>query len=265
MANGGTGNPEGDPQSGAPGSSENSIPHNRVVEMVQKGKDDARAEARRESDEHYETLLATERQGRADAEAKATARPEPKSIGRDELAAMVESGKITQEQMEGELTRQRETKLDERVDERVDAAVKQREVLVKVDAEYQAYVAALPDITSRSSDNFKRAGVEMQKLLGEGHPNDLRTEVLAMRMAFGAVAGLTRNAADRETHEDGAGGGGVADEGAGAGEGDGIPTAPKGLDARKKAYYDKEIVRGIYSGWDDPQIVRQMKRIGVSA
>jgi colicin import membrane protein len=250
-------NAEAASQPGAEGSKENSIPHSRVGVMVEK----AKAETRAEVEETYSSILDQERRARAEAEARAAARPEAKpDITPEQLDAMVMDGRITETQKNAELERQRTEAANRRIDEQVEARVNERDSAKAIQTEIDAYTEAMPSLKQRTSDEFKRAGVEMAKLVSEGHPDTTRTEVLALRMAFGPVAALKRNPGDRETHEE-SGGGAGGDESSGGSQEPG--GAPKGLDARRRAYYEKEIARGIYKGWDDPMVVRQLKRIGV--
>jgi len=253
MGIGGTENPAGASQSEPGDSQENSIPHSRVVEMVGKAKDEMRAE-------NEQQLQAQEQRLRAEAAQMMAARPEAQpAVTRESLTQMVNEGTITQTQMDVELDRQRAAQIEQDIDAKVEAKVSERETKKKVQSEFDAYLQAMPSIKVRTSDEFRRAGVEMKKLMDEGHPNDLRTEVLAMKLAFGPAEALTRNPNDRETHEDGAGGDGGAETKSSTEEPGG---PPKGLDARRKAYYEKEIARGIYTGWDDPMVVSQIKRVG---
>ncbi|MHC4222991.1 MAG: hypothetical protein ACYSUN_03290 [Planctomycetota bacterium] len=259
MVIGGTGNPEGATHS-EPGSEENRIPKSRVDEMVGKAKEETRAEGQRENDRLRQDLD-QERRLRADAEARASARSEPKPVTRSELTKMVEDGAITQPQMDAELDRQKKLAEDARIDARVEEAVTTRVVTGDLRAEQDRYIAARPDLEKRGSDDHQKAGVQMQQLLKEGHPDTLRTEVLALRMAFGPIASLERSPDERETHEDG---GNVTETGERGTRTQRDAGPPKELDARRRDYYNAEIARGVYTGWDDPKVVRQLKRLGVA-
>ena len=99
---------------------------------------------------------------------------------------------------------------------------------------------------------------EFDYLIGLGHdPKDTRTQLHAARSAFGPVDLLERvNPRPRETHNETGGRGDHSDPDT---RKDG---SPKGMSAELRSDYQRRIDMGIYKGWDDPQLVTELKDFG---
>ena len=181
---------------------------------------------------------------------------EPKRYTRAQLRAAVEEGKITEAEMDAVIERQMEEKITDKLskqlneDRKVEAASQAADVLMR------RYKAAVPDLLDKSTDTFGKVKKEFQALLALGYDsNDLRTELLAVKAAIGDIDALEKKPKerDRETHQET--GGRDAEAPDVDRRTDGIP---KGLSGAQRQHYQRLIDNGMYKGWDDARLVKEM-------
>jgi len=113
--------------------------------------------------------------------------------------------------------------------------------------EVNRYIEAIPNLRQVGSDEFKAVASEYQSLLAAGHPDDIRTQHLAIKIAFGPldrVIGRRRaedagRRGDSTFHERGGGGGG--DDNGGGDDGNPLKGIPKQqIDFWKNMGYTQE-------------------------
>lgn len=215
------------------------LPKVRVDEMVNAAKGEASRAA--EVAAELRARVAVLEAGKAKAE-------EPKPMSRAELKQLVEDGKITQDAADAHWDRQviETAKAEATKAARGEVEGQKREGAVKQQlAEYKQLVPAAYEAGTKER---ARAEKEFNKLVELGFPNNLATEVAAMRATFGDPEAIK---AARSTGKSGPGeahvevGGGDRPSGKGA-DADG---KPKGLSARQEAYYSDKISRGVYKDW----------------
>lgn len=180
--------------------------------------------------------LATVRQNAAAGPAKA-----PKTWSLGELNAEVAAGRLTQEsanQVWEDQVVERASQKARSVVTSESLATRQMEEL----AEYQRHVPALED---PASPEFERVEKEYRLYLANGLPDSPATQLVAARAALGPLEAL------REAKAAKAKGGETYSEVPGGKGGSGrTPTSLDQLDPRRKAYYQRAIDNGAYSGWD---------------
>ena len=180
----------------------------------------------------------------------------PPVVTREQLQAAVDEGTITQAQADQETARQmrEELRTDLTKDLRAEQAATQQQAALQ--AEFDRYVAARPDLKVDGSPDLATAMSEVAALVKLGHPNTLLTEVTALRKVFGPserIVETTRQT--RETHQESVG---VGHDPAGKG-GSGWK---KGLSSRQVAAFEAELNKkgGQYKGEDDPFFQRVVTR-----
>jgi hypothetical protein len=238
---------------------ENSIPQKRVNAMMAEAT--AAADARAEVAEKEARL---EKDRRLDMEARATPaaaptppQPEHQPLTRTAMRALVDEGKATQDEMDAELERQSE----QRVEQRVASAQDVKGRAAQIDAKIDLYLQRVPDLNDKASDNHARVREEYAVLRKLEYPDDKSTELLALRAVLGDAEkitipeeGNTERPIDTTTH---GGGGG---EGEAAGKKPAGPGPVKGVAEHFVEYWTDGIKEGRYSGWDDPNLQDVMKR-----
>ena len=253
------GTPEGKPDDGT-GDSKGGIPKERVDAMLATAKEETRAEERRRGD----AALQREREARADAERRAAnppapSKPDPTAA---ELQKLVDDEIITPAAAQATLAEQQRKVQDARIDERVRVASEAQALTSKLNAEMDEYMVLDPDIKDDGSETRARIEAEIVEQGKRGVARSLQSELLALRTVLGPLEKLRttqRTAAERETDRTGASAGGGhgaegANEGAEAGPPDDLPN-------RFKTYYGKMIQDGLYTGWDDPKVVKQLDSV----
>jgi hypothetical protein len=166
---------------------------------------------------------------------------------REQLQEHVDNGTITQAQMDTELARQlrEELKKELSTELRQEFTVKDQQRVVQ--DQFDAYVKVHPDVKVEGSDDLRRVRDEIQSLVKLGYPHDLRTEVMAMRMAFGPAERIEETTSQRlDTHRE--------TGGAGSAPATGAPTGAaweKGLNDGQIAAFRKQLDRNVYPSEDD--------------
>lgn len=187
--------------------------------------------------------LQTERDARirAEEQAKGTKR----DYTRPELQNMVDTGQITQETADGQLDKQTEARLSEKMEVRLAQFGQDTTLTNRVKAETDSYRKEIPDLAVDGSEARKKATAAYQRLVERGQPATPATELLAVEMAFGPIETLAKaKSGKHETHQ----------ETTASGQPDSAPKsdAPmKGLSKRAKDYYEDQIRKGRHKDWKE--------------
>jgi hypothetical protein len=198
-----------------------------------------------------------EREARIRAEERAKALestkvPEAQKIyTRQELRQMVTENKISQDQMDEYM----EAKLRAELQQDVVKVGTERDRNTKVAMEIARYKSFVPDITKDGTEDRAKVVKEFQYLVAHGQPeNSTSTELAALRAVYGPVEKLEKKRVldERESFQDVGNGRKPEDKG---------NTPFKNLPQRYKDHYEKQIAKGIYKGWDDPRIKKEIDRI----
>jgi hypothetical protein len=183
--------------------------------------------------------------------------PEPTPrLTYEQLQEYVDSGQITQAQADAEKARQMREDIKAEVSTELEQKFTAREQQKTVQEQFDAYVVKRPDIKVEGTEDRRRLQEEYAEFLKLGHPNDLRTEVAAMRAVFGPldrVAETTRSR--RESHRETGGAGGTPGK-EGGGE-----KWEKGLNSTQIAGQRHQVEVGAYTGYDDPRFQRVCNRM----
>jgi hypothetical protein len=174
-----------------PGSSpedgENSIPHSRVQEMIEKAKGDMQTQlnAERQRSQGLQNALA----GVATRGGGNGAPAGPAKWTRETLQAKVESNELTPEQA-GAIWQKQEIsdKVSEQVagvEQRLRNEATQRSTATTLQSQVDEYKAVIPAVMEDDSEERDRLKSEYQWLIGQGYTQGLHTELLALRAAFG--------------------------------------------------------------------------------
>lgn len=167
----------------------------------------------------------------------------PKRFSRAELSAAVKAEQITQEQADDIFAKQVENDAVEKATRAALDAVNGTTQQKGIDSDLAQYKRLEPALRDKSSEIFERATEEFRYLRERGHPDNLATELAAIRAVLGPLDKLEKaKSAQRsaEHHEESGGGG------------EGSKAPKKVLDsmsAREKAYYQGLIDRGHHKDW----------------
>lgn len=244
-----------DPEGNAGG--EQSIPKERVNAMIASAKAEAEAKAAAaEERARLESGRRRELEARVQSHATPTPKPEEKPpLSRAELRLLVDEGKITQDEMDSEVERQMEM----RVEQRVASVQDTKSRAVKINTEIDQYMKRVPDLDDPTSDNHKRVTAEFKALRERDFPNDATTELAALRAVLGDLdkikipeTGHKDREVDTTTHSSSG-----SDESYKKESG---PGPLEGLKPDFVEYYTEGIKAGRYTGWDDPHLQKIMKR-----
>jgi hypothetical protein len=174
----------------------------------------------------------------------------PKEYSRTELSGLVEQGRISEAQQDQILEQQTERRITDKLTKEFterEATQRQNAELTRQGDEYRKLV---PDLAVQGSEAWSKAQQSYRELIAQGHADDLKTEVLAIRMAHGPIDRIQETTQKHlQTHEET---GGVGDEAE--------PTkgVPRGVTKRLQSFYKKQIERGLYTGWDDPKLKKEL-------
>lgn len=175
-----------------------------------------------------------------------------KEYSRAELQQAVDNGRMSQDEADRILEQQQQRKLDERVDRRVEEEASRRELQARLHSEIGKYTSVYPDILQEGSDNRARVAREFDRQVDVlGKPKNLQTELDALAVIFGPPETLSKGQdKPRETYQ------GVGSDGGGEPKKDQGPKLP----AHVKDHYSKMIDKGMYKGWDDPTLQKEIKQ-----
>lgn len=195
--------------------------------------------------------------------AKVEAKPEKPTEGegkkpvvytRAQLRKMVNDGQITEDQMDAQLEQQLRESVRAEVKTEIAQTTETATRKATLSAQIDAHTDAHPELKDQNSDLFKKVAAKFNELVGRGLPKgDLATELTAIEMVVGGAKGRKRELeATEET-------GGDGDAGKGGGAEDDGPW--KGIPAKNREYYKKQIAKGIYSGTGDARLKKELARI----
>lgn len=168
---------------------------------------------------------------------------EPKVYTRQELAGLVDDGKLEQGQADQIMENQLRAKVTQEAKDAAVSAVAMQSRTERVNGEIAQYRAAVPDVDVAGSAARQRVEQEFQYLVTLGDKADAATELKALRAVYGPVNKLQKSEPSRETHQE---------TGASEPEGDDDTRTdglPKGLTAAQRAYY-KPLIGRLYKDWD---------------
>ena len=178
-----------------------------------------------------------------------------KIFTRAEVKAMMDEGKISQEQADEYFDHVTEAKIRDSLTKEIRTSEAQREKLSRVKSELDQYTALVPDVLKEGTDDRKQVAEEYKYLVSLGSAENIATELAALRSVYGPIDKLSKRKdmkSERESFQDGAG--------KGTEEKAKETGVPKGLPDRYKDYYAKMIDKGFYDGWNDPKLQKELKR-----
>lgn len=246
---------QGQDSSSAEGTDENRIPQSRVAIMVDKAREEGKAELQTQIGQMQEQLQELrDSRIRQEEQAKQAPAQQQKVYSRSELQTAVDAGTITQDTAADISERQFEARIvadtEKQIEERM-TATRKSEV---IERQITSYREAMPDLLNHGSESRVRLQAEYKTLLSMDYPDNLQTELMALRSTFGPperIRETTRN--KRASAEEVGGGGGSAEGDAGSGS--------NVVPAHLRTQYAAEIAKGAYTGWDDPNIKAEMKYV----
>ena|SRR3990167_1904505 len=198
-----------------------------------------------------EALLQKEREERIRLEERAKPKEQPKAPTRAELLQAVETGQISQTQADEAWERQIEQRVRTGITEEWKQYESTRELTTKVNTEVDQYTQSYPDVLTHGTENRSKVETEFQYLRSRGMPDTKATELVALRNVFGPL-GTKRDITQqrRETHQETSGS-----------KGDDSGKKTPELPSRYKTHYQSMIDKGLYKGWDDPTLQKELKRV----
>jgi len=209
----------------------------------------------RQSDRHrieaLEAQLTAERDERIRLEERAKLKVETApQYTRTQLQALVDEGKINQDQADQLWEKQLEDRITAkaRAEAEQQARIQKKQTAVR-DA-LSKYRELRPDIAIAGTEDRAKVQAEYRYLVDVlGQPEGIETEAAACRAAFGPPE--KAQAITRERRETPADGGAPRQE----------PRSnrlPK-ISDRLHAFYEMQIAKGQYRGWDDPNLVKEIQ------
>ncbi len=225
--------------------------------------DALRADLKTDSDA-LKTTLATERDARVRLETQLAAPPaqaaatSPVKVYSDaELQALVDGGTISESTSHDIKRRQDKDSLRAEMRTEQQALMAEGRQNQTVQTEIDRYTTAYPDLLDKASDTFARVQTEYDYLLRMGRdPKDTATELQAIRSALGPAAKIVEHTRERRPVHAEAGGAGGGPESSPPEDG-GVPKELKD-NPKLKYHYDGLIRTGMYTGYDDPVLIREM-------
>lgn len=162
--------------------------------------------------------------------------PGETTFSRSQLDSAVADGRINQDEADRIYHKQ----MVREITEDVTAKVTETTTVNAVGAEIRKYQDALPVLSVRGSDEFAKVANEFAWMVSNGLPNNLNTELAAMRSVFGDSTKLNADKGKKvlPTHEET--GGSAQEESGGTKDG-----WPKDIKAPVRAYYTDLINKGI--------------------
>lgn len=177
--------------------------------------------------------------------------PKPK-YSRAQLREMVNNGTITEDQMDEQLEKQLREQISYETRSTLAQEVSAAKTQSKVETQIESYMSKYPSLNDKSSDTFKKVEKAFNSLTALGDPSDsAATELKALMVALGPVeASRVPQGVDKrpETFQET---GGSAPSDSPSAEG---PEWAKGLTGGQRNYYKGLIDKGIYKGFNDPQL-----------
>ncbi len=183
---------------------------------------------------------------------------QPKEHTRAELRQAVAAGDLTQDEADAYHDRQAEARIDKTIKDAVTEAVTTQNRGATIQTQRDRYIKLMPDVIKDGTEIRAKVEIEFNDLVRnhDMDPNSAQTELLAMKTALGPVEALRKITPNVETHEETFG---VGDEPNRGGGGE-TPGPPKNITRDLADHYERLIAKGIYKGWDDPVITKELKR-----
>ncbi len=175
-----------------------------------------------------------------------------------ELQQMVDKGTISEKSRDDIIIQQTRDEARSEMQSEIDQRFANLQASQTITQQIEAYTDAQPDILKEGSPTRARVQEEYDFLISLGESSDSKaTELKALRAAFGSPDKIKERRPRRTTHaETGGVGRGGADRASPAG--DDVP-APLRDNAKLKYHYDALIQRGVYKGYQDPDLLAEMK------
>jgi hypothetical protein len=167
----------------------------------------------------------------------------PKQLSAADLRQAVDEGKLTEDEAEAIKNQQIEKRVTAKVTEEVETRLARDNLSERVSTDIGRYKQAIPDLADLDSAAFKKVQAEFTYLTRQRYEaNDPRTELIAIRAAFGDIDNLQKiKPGTRETHQET---GGRQESGTDIADG-----APKDMPADTKRYYQDQINQGVVVDW----------------
>lgn len=249
---------------GAPGSSAGGdrgpVPYDRFVKVNSKMKE-AEAKANR-LEGRIEGLMASQGQtgpGMLQPSPVSVKPSEPERVfTKSDLDQLVLEGKISQGESDRLWEQQIQDNATNAAVSRINSDNRVKELTDKSTEAAARYRAVRPSIWEQGSADRQKLQAEFDRLVAEGADgNNPMTQIHAMEAAFGKVELLEAAQEGRPGHETHVetGGGGAAPV---TELGENQDGSPVGLTKRERANYKKQISNGLFSGWDDPELKKEL-------
>ena len=193
---------------------------------------------------------------RVNAATKDPGTPEPPPLTEIQMQALVDEGKLTEGEVKTEMERRFRAELDLSTDKKVQTAIATQKQQDVVQTEFDAYIAAFPDVNKPGTADFQRVRNEINSLVKLGVPHTLQSELIAMRKEFGSLDRVEETTNLRREYHQEAGGSGGGQNAADAS----TATWQKGLTPGQIGAYTDQLQKGIYKGEDDPMFQRVCTR-----
>lgn len=184
------------------------------------------------------------------------AEPAPeKTYTRAELDSAVAKGSLSQAQADQIIERQSAAAIEAKVEKAVETKIAERTQSGTVGAKMARYRELVPDLADEKSKVSQRCAAVYQELIDEGLPANRATALAAVKQVCGALDALeaAKTAGQRETSEEAGAGHGGASVPAGA-----PASIFKGIPNRFREHYAKGLEKGLYRGWDDPDLKAEL-------
>ena len=179
-----------------------------------------------------------------------------KEFTRAELQQQVDDGRMNPEESDRILHDQMKRTIKAEVTSELSATAAAETRVSKVNAEIKRYTDHNPDILLDGTETRSLVNAEFMRQVNDlGKPNDAQTELDALMAVYGP-SGMLQNAKtkERQTHQD------VGSDG---GESSGVKDgAPKDMPRNVKDHYEGMIAKGMYKGWDDPNLKSEVENFG---
>jgi hypothetical protein len=251
---------DGEPGSSA-GGDRGPVPYSRFSEVVAE-KNAAKEQAAR-LEGQVEALMASQgTTGPGLVQQVAPASEPDKSpervVTKSDLDRLVLEGSISQGEADQLWEQQIQTKATNAAVDKIATQTRSKELADKANEAAARYKAVRPSIWEPGSTDRQKLQTEFDRLVAEGADgNNPMTQVHAMQAAFGKVEFLEAAKKGRPGHETHVetGHGGAAPV---IGSDQNQDGSPKGLTTKERSYYKGQIDKGLYKGWGDPDLVKEL-------
>lgn len=184
----------------------------------------------------------------------APARPQPQYYTRSQLREMVNTGTITEDQMDEQLEIQLRESITANAEANTDAKLHKATVEGKVLGQIDSYMERNPKLKDKSSPVYQRVKKAFQELIELGDDGgSTTTELKALKIALGSNSSVRGKIKEPDTFEDTGGSRGEerSDES--------DSGWSKGLNTGQREYYNTMLTKGLFKGSDDPSFKAEIK------